>query len=337
MVNQKESIYKKNKQVESLRGLTMILVLVFHLFCRYQQIYENRYPTFLLINRWGVVSYVMFFLMSGYFLTFEKKGGIALFYKRLSKLWPTYVVTITIVFIITRFWNLPERTVSFVEYLWNLLFINGFVKIAYIDGAHWYLTVLVACICIYCLVLLINKEKKRIAIMLAWLLVTTMINMLQTRIGSGVLSVLLNLLGGQYMPMILMGSAMAYISKSETRHLGILLASACIGSTSIMLGPLFALVLIVDVIVFTLTLCLQFPTWINSLLGWFARVSYPVYLIHSTVGYLLIYYLSRVRNGYTVWISFGVTILMLGAGCALHVLVEKPVARFTSRLIRTQR
>ena len=136
------------------------------------------------------------------------------------------------------------------------------------------------------------------------------------------------------MPMVVMGSAVAYMQDKETRILGAVLAVTCLASVCVMLQPLFAVVLIADTVAFLLMFYFSFPQFINKIFGWFGEISYSVYLIHSTLGYLLIYHISRAVNGYHISISLCTLFLMIGIGWLLHLLVEKPMNRLTAKFFK---
>lgn len=151
---------KYNYQVEGLRGLALFMVLVYHFFYQYFQLYPvNNYTPFPFLRYWGMIGVAIFFAISGYY--FEKStGGIYLIKKRLLKLWPAYFCAITLIFIFTRRIGLPGRTVSFENYLLNIPFINGFLSKPYVDGAHWFLTTLVGCLICYSIIIKWKIQKE---------------------------------------------------------------------------------------------------------------------------------------------------------------------------------
>lgn len=84
------------------------------------------------------------------------------------RIWPSYFVAITLCFVLTRFIELPNRTVTTVDYLLNIPFINGYIGTDYVDGAHWYLTILVSGIVIYSIILK-YKDKTQCCLLMLWL------------------------------------------------------------------------------------------------------------------------------------------------------------------------
>lgn len=60
------------------------------------------------------------------------------------RIWPTYMVCVLITYLLTQIRELPGRTYGLKELITNWLGINHLLGMPYIDGAHWYLTVLTA-------------------------------------------------------------------------------------------------------------------------------------------------------------------------------------------------
>lgn len=142
---------EKNSKIEGLRGVSILLVVIFHVFCRYQQIYLNYNIVF--IEYWGSFGVMVFLLISCFFLGGPVDNRIPFslkkyFVKKILRLWPCYAVCITITAILIHLCNLPERMSTWKDYFLNLFFLNGYMGTVYVDGAHWYLTTLISVIII---------------------------------------------------------------------------------------------------------------------------------------------------------------------------------------------
>ena len=94
--------------------------------------------------------------------------AVNVFLKKLVRLWPCYAVCITITFLLSRVLYLPERTVGWRDYLFNILLINRFFNIPFIDGVHWYLGVLLSATIIL-IVLDLLKLKNNPVAYLVWI------------------------------------------------------------------------------------------------------------------------------------------------------------------------
>lgn len=124
---------KKNTQIEGLRGVAILIIVVFHIFDRFQQIYFER--SIVWMNNFGTFGTTIFLLISAFLLmspsqticTFRE--AVNAFLKKLVRLWPCYVVCVTITFLLSRVLYLPERTVGWGDYLFNILLLNRFFNI----------------------------------------------------------------------------------------------------------------------------------------------------------------------------------------------------------------
>lgn len=140
-------------QIEGLRGVAILLILIFHAFYRYQQIYGSSEIKYSWMKDWGSFGTCIFLLIPCYYLinfnldTFSF-SLINYLFKKFIRLWLLYAIAITITAIVIHIFPLPERMSTWTDWLLNLTFINGFLGTPYVDGAHWYLTVLISFIII---------------------------------------------------------------------------------------------------------------------------------------------------------------------------------------------
>lgn len=154
----------RNKQIEGLRGIAMVIVVCYHLIFGYLKHYgtpiENN---FLGIKYWGYFGVSIFILISGYFSQGEN-SIIRTIIKKVSRLWPAYVVAVFVIYITTTMFQLEGRTVSKLGFLANCLMLNGFIGIGYVDGAHWYITTLISCVIVSSALNKIKEPLKSICV-----------------------------------------------------------------------------------------------------------------------------------------------------------------------------
>ena len=120
---------ERNKQIDGIRGIAAIIILIFHMFCRYLQIYENSNIGWM--EQWGSFGVVIFMLISGYFLgvesgkeklTEKKFKFFQYLFKKLLRLWPCYILAITLTMITVKCAGLPGRECSLLDYILNIFF-----------------------------------------------------------------------------------------------------------------------------------------------------------------------------------------------------------------------
>ena len=78
-------------------------------------------------------------------------------------------------YIIVRLFPLPGRTCELKDLLLNEIFLNGFIGTPYVDGAHWYITVLLSAIVIIGILKKMRIENKAY-IYLFWMTTVIIIN-----------------------------------------------------------------------------------------------------------------------------------------------------------------
>ena len=136
---------KKNMQIEGLRGLACLMIVLFHIFYQYNVFCLGQDGPWLL-KHWGEFGVGVFIFISGYYLIdFEKEQFSFLNFlkKRLLRLYPIYAVAVILIFVIRSFTHVSGFTaVTWKDLLLNLTLLNGYVDKPYIEPAHWYMTTL---------------------------------------------------------------------------------------------------------------------------------------------------------------------------------------------------
>lgn len=147
----------KNLQIEGLRGIACILVAIHHIVWSFSFNYLNEewavnISNYAFLGRFGVFIFLM---ISTYYMVNPKsndccesfrdgllmvKTKIVRLYKRL---WIGYALTITIIFFVTKLFNSLDLSVSVKTLLLNYTMLAGLIpKVQYVDGAHWYIAML---------------------------------------------------------------------------------------------------------------------------------------------------------------------------------------------------
>ena len=128
-------------ELDVFRGFAAFSVMLYHYTNQYDNLYEH--TTYFPDLSFGYYRLHLFFLLSGFVtvLLLERiKTPMDFIVSRFSRLFPTYWVSITITFLVVTLFSLPGREVTGLEYLINLTMLEGFLNVPYVDGAHWTLT-----------------------------------------------------------------------------------------------------------------------------------------------------------------------------------------------------
>lgn len=130
-------------QLDALRGIAAMLVVLFHFTTRYDELYQHTGPTLFSLP-WGHLGVNLFFMISGFviFMTLERTARPMDFVvSRASRLYPAYWVAIALTFGITHWLGLPGKEVDAASALMNLTMVHSFAGVPNVDGVYWTLEV----------------------------------------------------------------------------------------------------------------------------------------------------------------------------------------------------
>ena len=322
----------RNRQIEGLRAIAILLVVIFHLFIQYRNIYDTEFTRTAGVNI-STLGVTIFLLISGYYISNVdiSRGVFSAIKKRTARLWPAYVFAITLIFVLTRFLDLPGRTVSLGDYLLNVVFVNGYIKSPYVDGAHWYITTLLSATVIS---LIIRKTGRAKTGFLIWSSLVFSIVMLlpciHNPIIGKVLSATLLFLGGKWVMLFVLGFWLYYaFNKNNVGRfekicpplLTILYSSLCMKGNEINM----LVVILISIVLFYFALGYKLPFLDNPVICSIGAASYSIYLLHQNIGFILIREMCSICGAYQYWMSLVAVLIMIGVGCLAYQYVEKPL------------
>ncbi len=327
---------EKNRQLEGMRALALVLVLIYHFGYRYYEIYGGQ--TFSLTADFGVCGVAIFFIVSGFFATkldAEKKtvgDTVISYFGKVVKLWLPYLCTITVTFVVTRFIELPSRTVDFSTYLLNIPLLNGFIGVSYVDAAHWYITQTL-CFIFIVMFLEITRLNTKKAAYLVWLMAVIACFILSCFDFSGILGKLVGfartVLGNGYAGAYIAGIMLRFIDNDKsvrqkcfTMIITMLACAVFTYDFGLIAGAAF--IVARTMIYFAIRQNLKFLEW--KPLVFIGSISYGAYLIHQNIGYIFILNMPDII-GITVAIAVAVAIgvLLTELKSCTDVFVNKAV------------
>lgn len=313
---------RKNTDIEALRAIGLLLVLVSHFFSRFVITYlpGTPYPfSSLYLDEWGSLGVAIFLLLSGYFMIpayfITQKDYIV---KRLVRLWPAYFITICVCFAVTHIWVFPS-TVSFTQFLLNIPFINGFIGTPYVDSAHWYLTALLSGILVFSF---IKDMPYRYRHYCYWAWLAVLIGSFYLDSSQHYLhffrSGIYILLGKGSAPVLIMGACLADLCK-EKRGITYFTLIVTLISKFILENYSFLQLTGTCIAFVAVVLAIQqnFILFKSKTLIWLGTLSYPIYLIHQYIGYDLMYQLWKFYGEYKIWTAYAA----LGLGICMGILL----------------
>ncbi len=329
----------KNKQIESLRAILLLMIVYYHYTYRFGEVFSIKTVDFFSLNLWGEIGVGCFFIISGYFI-FPKGNHcihpLKFLVKRILRLYPTYLVCITLIFLSITFFGLPGREVSFIEYLYNVILLNGYIGIDYVDGAHWYLTYLVLFTLIISFILFLEDKFKidRKKSVVGWFMLNILLLVISNFITKT--STLYKSLGNQYIYYLLIGISLKETQGekiSNKNFIYMLLYFVSLGMIAIQNGLIvFMGVLIFNVILITSELkILQYPN--SKILLKLGSISYVVYLIHQNIGYQILLGLTDYFGEYSIAFVPFAMLIIIGISVIIYKYFDLPLQKIITKRI----
>lgn len=297
--------------------------------------YIKSYHGSKIVSTFGIFGVAIFLCITGYYIYNLAKRivGLKFVKKRLLRIWPAYFVAITICFALTRFVELPNRTVSLFEYFLNIPFVNGYIGTPYVDGAHWYLTTLVSGIVIYS-VILNFKDKFKYYLLIVWLILIGLFYYLSTIKIQGVSNELIQFffkcIWGEYIPFLVLGNLIRLLENKKDIIYLIIICSLVIIDIFLTMGTLALLIAFWASVVIMYALYSKSFILKSRLIAFIGMISYSIYLIHQNIGFVIINSLVDIAGQYQLWMSIIVSILTIIMGTVFYFCVEKPIAKIIS-------
>lgn len=341
-------------EIDLLRFLAALSVVFYHYTYRaYMQgnLSPVAYPTLSVVTKYGWLGVHLFFIISGYVVLLSANGKTIrqFFLSRVTRLYPAFWAAATLTWCFVRlcgphpnsiFWN-NDFALSIKDYLVNMTMLYGFLGSKQIDSAYWSLTVEISFYVLIALVIGWNLYRGLPVLLLVWLGYTVVYLLGKSLPFS-------EYVFPGYAPYFVAGMAFYMLQNkwfSSWKLYGLLGLSFGLGlwslradvarhaqifhdtsfSLAVSTGVLLSFYGLFFVII-TRTVDLQCYPWLGRL----GSLTYPLYLIHSYIGFILYQYLGAYVNKYILLIS--ILALMLLLAHLIHVLVEKPLAKPLGRV-----
>ncbi len=317
-------------ELDMLRGVAAMAVVLFHLTSRFGDIFG--FPgTPVLTVPLGFYGVHLFFVISGMviFLTIERsRSALDFVLARAGRLLPAYWGAVTLTFLVVSAAGLPGVVLTTRDYAWNLTMLQRFVAVQDVDGVYWTLQVELVFYVAMLGVLAFRSIHRIGAILLVWLAALTIDG------GSGFLAheglessrvQLVSLYG--YAPLFIAGIVL-HLRRVRGRWTW---GPACLLAWALAVfawrSPVEATTVVVGVVA-TVDLAIRghLRRLAVSPLVWLGMVSYPLYLVHQHVGYVVLRaaYARGVPTHAGLALAAGVVLVL---AVALHRLIERPCRR----------
>jgi len=318
-------------ELDALRGIAALLVMLFHFTSRYDQLYGHiTLPLFSV--PWGHFGVNLFFMISGFviFMTLHRvRQPHDFVVSRFSRLFPAYWVAVLLTFLLTQAFALPHKIVGIDTAAMNLFMLHGLLKIPHVDGVYWTLEIELI---FYGMALLLYLSGliNRVHLFLMALLGLRLAYLLASKLAGIELSwTLSHLLILPYIAWFALGIMIyhrtTFPDQSPQKDWSVLIAALII--LGIVDGIHIALLAVLFTALFWAAAKGKLPLLNNPLLTWLGAISYTLYLLHENIGWGLIRLAEQ--NGIASNIAIVMAIcIVLALATGLSYLIERPAMRW---------
>ncbi len=336
--------------VDGLRFAAALMVLAFHYTGReggtakaWGGTAPETFPELYRITSYGWLGVELFFVISGFVICMSAWGRTPgqFFRSRITRLMPAYWPAVLLTFAVVSLYPAIRGPIATSDLLLNLTMLNDPFGVRHVDGVYWTLWVETRFYLLFLLVLWRGLTYRRTLLFCyGWTVAAA--------VAAAVDEPLLTLVVQPgYAPYFVAGMAFYLIRRfgSDLNTWGLVAVSfliaqhhvvdrvaATVGQIGRPLAAQPAMAFIGLVFAVMAAVALGKLDWVRW--GWLTAagaLTYPLYLLHELIGWVLIAVLRDHLPRYVV--LGGVTAAMLLASWLLHRLVERPGARLLRRLL----
>jgi peptidoglycan/LPS O-acetylase OafA/YrhL len=243
---------------------------------------------------------------------------------RVSRLWPAYILAIAMTFVVVHSLGLSGRETTFRQALINLTMLHELLHVPDVDAVYWSLQVELI---FYCWMLLayVSGMLERIRTLLCAALLPPIVFLLWHSVFGHDPSYLAGtLLLVAYIPYFAIGiAAYSLRSRRDSPRKDLLLMAAAIGVITLRGSLADGLVALLAAAAFCLLATGRLGGVARAPLVFLGAISYPLYLLHQNIGYIVIRESLRLgmSTDFAILTAIAVSI---GLAAALTWSIEKP-------------
>lgn len=332
--------------LDAIRGIAILLVLLFHFTVRYEQMYpQHRFGQALPLSvPFGWTGVELFFMISGFviYLTIQHKSSATEFLVcRLSRIFPPYWVAILLVipaeWLHIHLFGVPNR-LSWHQILSNVFMMTGLTHGRVVSGVFWTLFIEVKFYILFALLWSrFNFKHPQVfygtyAVLLAWAVLNDFIR-----------PVFLGFECNFFLLFWLGIGAYKYLYEKLPRWQYLGLAATALVSAFVYPIPERAHVLLTMIPLLFGLLSLAPWAWgrlgavraVGRPLAWFGRISYSYYLNHETFGYLILGACATHGVDHRLAVLLAISLCLVLAWLSYRYVerLDRPIARAIMRAI----
>ena len=329
-------VKKRFEELDALRGIAVLMVVVFHYTSRYDEVYPGRELGFSFAQ--GHFGVELFFMISGFVILFSLervKTARSFVLARISRLYPPYWCAVIFTFLIVSCFSLPGRERTWMEALINLTMIQRLFSVADVDGVYWSLAIEMAFYGVLCLCLVCKLLPRLYAVTSVWLIGMLLVNISPVfPEGSYVLKVLKMGLLLEHATLFVLGMMFYKLHQKESQvKIYTVIALALVVQYAVhgLVNGLFTTLFVFVFYLFCIEKLTFLVRWPFLFLG---HVSYSLYLIHQNLGYIIIRYFEE-QNLSPLWAILTATGVSLSVAFVMYFYIEQKLCRWLKQKLES--
>jgi peptidoglycan/LPS O-acetylase OafA/YrhL len=318
------------KELDSLRGIAALSVVMFHFTWGYDNALKNLDNNKFYFT-YGYLGVHLFFLISGFviLMTLSKTKKTTDFaISRFSRLYPAYWAGIVMTVLITSLISSPfQQQYTIGQVLINFTMLQSLVKVKDVDSAYWTLSIELIFYCIMWIVFLVKGLRHIQWICFFWLILCLAFSLFPIPFSNYVRFILIL----KHAPLFIAGMLFYQLKKRESSFFSHLLILLSLFTEYTLLFELDQKPIVYVLVTFFYGLFYLFvfekiKFLSNKILYFLGTISYSLYLIHQEIGMSIIYLLKKTIDKEWFYLPATISFVLLLASL-LNIIIEKPAMR----------
>lgn len=316
-------------ELDALRGIAAVAVMAYHYTTGYAE-QTGHMGGLSLDFAFGNYGVQLFFLISGFviFMTLERtRAAMDFVVSRFSRLFPAYWMAMAVTATVVYTAGLNSQRLQARDLLLNTTMVQDFLGARELDGSYWTLEVELFFYMQMLFWFVLGLLGRIRWIIGGWLLLAALEG-LSEKIGWHFSYALRELLILRFIPFFAIGILFHRLRTRPAEWRGeVALIALALLAIGIGQKPVFLLVACVCCAIFA-AFAVGWLRFLNlPLFAFVGGISYTLYLIHQSVGFVAIYRLEHA--GMPAWAAVSLAVaLVFVLAMLLHQLVEKPAMRW---------
>lgn len=311
-------------ELDALRGIAAMLVLLFHYSYQYPRLFPDQ-SALPFRWQWAENGIWLFFAISGFVISMtlaRTSTWTDFVWARFSRLYPVYWAAMAMTLIAVGWSGETALDIPMTDKIANLSMIHSLIGLASVDPVYWTLAVELAFYLCMLAMFATGWLVRLETIVAVWLALSAL------QMATGWLPFRIEqLLVLRYFPFFAIGMMFYrfYIGALTRRRL--VLWQILLALVAGIAGAEATLVAAVIIAAFWLMLAGRLSVLATPVLLWLGAISYPLYLVHQNIGYVVIHQLGlrSVSAEFAALIAAATALLLAHI---LHRYVEDPAQRW---------